>query len=562
MASFESVAIFVFSLAGGVGLIVLALQILSTALQNLGGQLIAALIRGLNNSVWRSFAIGGATSFLVHSGVSTATMGVSFVGTGALGVPQAVFFLLGTQLGTVLTPWIFTIDMGYLDLYLLGVGVLPMLHARWPVLGSVGRFIFAMGLLLLGYRLALQGVLDPEAFRRSLGLDDLILDGLTALLILLLSVGLSFLFRSRLALVGLACALVELQFLNTSSAILFVLGVNLGGALPVIMAGSRASVSGQRVAWLHFAFQVVALLLVLPAFESFVNANEVIVTYISEPLAASYLSGVAAVLMSHLTFNLLIVAVGVTARPFLWRLIERWIPTPKEKEMQQLRFHGQILSLPPSLSLALAHHEVEKMAAMVETVLELTDNWLKNKGAHIEDVERILKYESIADSVEEEVGEFLTHVNRLNLTAHQSRHVKILLRMADELESIADDCKSIFHRSVESETPLSKPLSEVQERLIQISSANLQMYEKFFEGLSERRGELFELPKDAEFQFTLQALSERQQFFSTLADFFNGDEQNFAIQQVEILQALSSIRSHTFNLYKEAQALAANHLLS
>src|SRR5690606_1846565 len=95
-------------------------------------------------------------------GTSASMMAVSFANSGLFSLGQMILFLLGSNLGTVFTVWLFALKTGPWAIYLLGAGVLPMIHARRDSLSSLGKALFALGLLLLAYQVMLSGLQQPH----------------------------------------------------------------------------------------------------------------------------------------------------------------------------------------------------------------------------------------------------------------------------------------------------------------------------------------------------------------------------------------------------------------
>jgi Na+/phosphate symporter len=125
------------------------------------------------------------------------------------------------------------------------------------------------------------------------------------------------------------------------------------------------------------------------------------------------------------------------------------------------------------------------MAAMVQTMLSLTESALKVGKIEAQDFRRVAKYEKITDNIQREVFAFLEAVMAAHLTAKQAKRVRSLLRMADELESIADQCLIITSHfqvmNMDGHDEVAQDLKDLANLLTEV----LRFYEISFAAVTE-----------------------------------------------------------------------------
>ena len=109
------------SALGGLCLFLFGMQIMAEALQRRAGGRLEGLLRRMTRSRWAGFFTGLAVTAAVQSSSAAMVMVVGFVNSGLLTLGQAVGVIMGTNVGTTVTPWL--LSLGGLE----GGGVLGRL---------------------------------------------------------------------------------------------------------------------------------------------------------------------------------------------------------------------------------------------------------------------------------------------------------------------------------------------------------------------------------------------------------------------------------------------------
>ncbi len=478
MENISTLTLFVTASLAGLGLTLLGTRLLSDGLQIIMGRHIRATMNRLGENSWNSISVGGLTSSMIQSRISAAVMAVSYAGSGLMNLQQLTLFLTGTALGTIISPWIFVIETGRLDLFFLALGILPMLYARWDQLAGVGRIVFAFGLMLLGFDIIAFGSGDPDALLILLR-DVFPLHGVLSLsdiiLIMVFSLTLSYLFRSSVALLGLTMALVYSGLFSVPVAVVLTIGFNLGATIIPVLTSRRSNLVARRgVAIYFFNHLIVAALLAfgyklyLPVLTTMANAIGSVTTAQSLMFAS-----VVCIPMTHVLFNIMAVVVSLLLRPLTLSLVLKLIPPPAKKQPQHLRFLGRPSHLAPSLAIEQANQEVKKLSAMVHSMLGMTVDLFQSEHESVD--QRIKKYESITDNILDELTVFIAKVMQASLSKRQSFEASCLLQVAIELEKIADCCEDIIDFQTSE-----KIFSEVAQELKSFFNTAFEAYEHIF----------------------------------------------------------------------------------
>ena len=255
---------------------------------------------------------------------------------------------------------------------------------------------------------------------------------------ILLVVVLSIFFRSTVALLVATMSLLASENISFVMASVFVLAINLGKALPVLRLSQKANVVAKKGALFHGMVHVITTFVLsffIPETFTLISKTQF---FFSDSASLNPLSYVA---INHLFYNLVAVSLGTLLFIPVGKIVNRLVGDAEEKEKQQLVFIGNTSHMSPSLAIEQVYQEIKKLAATLETMLQQTRAYIVDEDE--ESGKRILKYEKITDNVQDEIYDFLDKVMEVSLTPLQGRQIRTLSKMADELEFIADACKSI-----------------------------------------------------------------------------------------------------------------------
>ena len=163
-----------FELAGGIGLFLFGMHVMTTALREVAGQGARAVIARFTRTPLSGAVSGALSTAVLQSSTATMVTAIGFVGAGLMSFPQALGVILGTSAGTTITGWMvvllgFTLQVTALAMPVLLIAALARLFGR----GRAARAATAVaGLCLLFIGIALmqegldawQGRITPESF--------------------------------------------------------------------------------------------------------------------------------------------------------------------------------------------------------------------------------------------------------------------------------------------------------------------------------------------------------------------------------------------------------------
>ncbi|WP_262422753.1 Na/Pi cotransporter family protein [Brevundimonas denitrificans] len=250
------------SLLGGVGLFLLGMWLMTEGLKLAAGGALQAVLESWTRSAPRGFLAGVLITALLQSSSAVTVATLGFVNAGLLNLAQAVWLIIGANVGTTMTGWLVAlvgvkIDVAALALPLIGLGMLGRLAFRGRSrLFGAAQAMAGFGAFFLGV-----GVLQG-AFADLLGDMGHLFTGdatFAALLIALaLGVLVTVLTQSSSAAIALALTAAASGEIPLSMAAMAVIGTNIGTTSTAILAALSATPAARRVATAHVIFNVTA----------------------------------------------------------------------------------------------------------------------------------------------------------------------------------------------------------------------------------------------------------------------------------------------------------------
>ncbi len=407
---------------GAVALLLFGLsQVKDGVTRAFGMRLRTGLAQGTSGSV-RSFFAGFAATVALQSSTATALMIASFVEKGLVRPRMAQIVLLGANVGTAVTAWIVATGIDWLSPLVILAGVVLHRTGRSSARQGAGSALVGIGLMLLSLHL-LGLATEPMRTSPALGAFLKLLDGALPVA-LIFAAALAFISSSSLAIVVLILSLASTGNLSTSLVIALVLGANLGGAIPPVMATLSSSASARRVTVANLIVRAIGCLIALPV------AGAVAELLRMFPIPAGKLP-----VDIHLLFN---IALAILAWPFsnwLASLMTRLIPDEKKNEAGPLHLDDNALGT-PVIALSGATREVLRVGDLIEAMLIQVMNAFNDND--LSELKEVAKFEKQVDHLQQDVKLYLSRLGRQGLSADDGRRSIVIIDYAINLEHMGD----------------------------------------------------------------------------------------------------------------------------
>jgi len=413
--------IVIINLFGAVALLLFGLaQVKDGVNRAFGPRLRSGLATGTQSGV-RSFASGFVATVALQSSTATALTVASFVERDLIRARMAQIVLLGANVGTAVTAWIVATGIEWLSPLLILCGVALQRGGSSARKGG-GTALVGIGLMLLSLYL-LSSATEPMRDSPTLTAFVRLLDGAWPVA-LALTAALAVASSSSLAVVVLVLSMASTGILSTTLMIILILGANLGGAIPPVLATLSGPASARRITTGNLVVRAVGCAIALP-----------LASHVATALDGLPLDRLGLPVDIHLAFN---IALAVLAWPFsglLSEAMKKWIPAKEEEDTGPQYLDTEALST-PVVALANATREVLAVGDLVERMLIRVENAFQNNDltqlAEIEILERRV------DRIQQEVKVYLSKLGRDGSDADNGRRSIAIIDYVINLEHVGD----------------------------------------------------------------------------------------------------------------------------
>jgi len=443
----------VFSVIGSLTLFLFGMKLMSEALQKVTGSGMRRTISALSGNPVKGVLTGLGITSVVQFSSATVVVVVSLVNAGMLSLYESLGLIMGANIGTTVKSVIisfvgFGVNVDRLILPLIALA-LPFMFIRKRNYNAFGEIIIGIALLFFSLSFLRNAVPDlHHNVDLMLWMKEYTHLGIASVLLFVVTgIILTMIVQSSSAFIAFVFVLCQSGWLRFDLAAAMVIGANIGTTYTALLASLIANAAAKRAAMFHLLFNVFGAIWVLILFRPFLSVIDQIVIALQGASSFVQLSAIPLGLsLVHSGFNLFTTFILIGFVPSITRLLERIIPLKKEEKLQHtFTFIDAPIHSTSELSALQAHKEIVLFATNVQFMISSLPILLKEKDQSQYDqlFETIKKTEDLADKFEVEITNFITRLSEHELSDRTSLSVRIMQKIADDLESIADECMGL-----------------------------------------------------------------------------------------------------------------------
>jgi len=437
-----------FQALGGLGLFLFGIKIMSEGLQKVAGKKMRQILGMVSNNRFVGCGVGALVTSVVQSSSATTVMLLSFVDAGLLKLVQAMGVILGANIGTTVTAQFIAFKITEYALPAIVAGVLLKFF-----LGR-GKWVYA-GDVLLGFGLVFYGLSTMKAGFAPLKQDPNFVAFLTKfdadnlggiLLSVMAGTALTMILQSSSATVGITMALASQGLLNLETSVALILGDNIGTTITAELASVGASITAHQAARAHTLFNTLGVFNVILFFPLFIKLVLWLTSSLEgigspdlmiggqQPNIARYIAN------AHTMFNVVNALFFLMVLPYLIKITLWLTPGKVEEEALNELHHIKFMDIKfveiPSVALGQAGSEIKRMGDAVQFMYDEVVQSLKEKDT--KKLPKWRKREDALDILQREITLFLVGVMQGRISPEESKEVRSLIRMTNNLERIDD----------------------------------------------------------------------------------------------------------------------------
>ncbi|MHC5654051.1 Na/Pi cotransporter family protein [Stappia sp.] len=451
-------------LIGALALLLWGLRMVKTGVSRAFGPQLRRVLATATRTRVAAFGSGLIATLALQSSTAIALMTASFAGIGLINSMMAQAVMLGANVGTSLVTRLLALDLHWLSPVLIAVGFLAFSFSKSKPKRGLARAVLGLGLMLLS--LDLLGT----ATKPMLGSPTLLalmatLDAVPVVAVAIAAV-LALSCSSSLAVVLFTMALAAGGGVSPQTGIALVLGANLGGAVPPVLATLTQPALARRVTIGNLLVRLAGALAVLafiqPATAAFLSV------FHSDPAAL--------VVDTHILFNVLLSLVMLPLLGPMAKLMRQMLPEAQIAETGPKHLDKRFLDQ-PAQALAAAARETLRIGDRVALMLERNLQALKKNDASL--CAGIGGLDDEVDELNEAVKLYLSKLNRMPMPEREARRADEIISYAINLEHVGDivdtNLRDMIEKKIRYQLTFSPEGQEEIEAFYKITIDNLRL---------------------------------------------------------------------------------------
>ena len=140
----------IMGLLGGLALFLYGMQMMSQGLENAAGDKMKQILEKLTSNRLLGVLVGAVITAVIQSSSATTVMVVGFVNSGMMTLTQAIWIIMGANIGTTITGQLIALDVGVLAPFIAFVGVAILVFLKNERIHYIGNIVAGLGILFIG----------------------------------------------------------------------------------------------------------------------------------------------------------------------------------------------------------------------------------------------------------------------------------------------------------------------------------------------------------------------------------------------------------------------------
>ena len=445
-----------FSLAGGIGLFLYGMTVMSSGLKNACGDNLQVILEKATTNRVMAVLVGIATTVLIQSSAATDVMVIGFVNAEMMKLSQAIAVIMGANIGTTVTAQITAFNIAAYAPLLLFFGAVMYLFLKKSITKYIGEVILGFGMLFVGISImkeAIAPLAKSEAFTHIISTLD------NPVLAVLFGVAFTALLQSSSSSTVIFQTFAVQGILSYGTAVYLIIGAAIGSVTPNLLASLTTNRNGKRTAVLNLIFNIIRAGILLTLITLVPQILELIQSLSPNDIGRQ-------VANTHTIFAIIAVIIMLPFTNKLIWLVEKLIPVrPEESEQREdrsLKYMVNMRSMPSAMAISQTHLEVTRMGRIAAKNLRRSIECFFDYSP--EKAESVRKREESINILNNSIAEEMLHLRAMELSSENVRRVSMMNIAITDMERLSDHAENIveYVEELRSKKSSLSPTAEIE----------------------------------------------------------------------------------------------------
>ena len=421
----------VLALLGGLALFLYGMQMMSTGLEAAAGNRMKSILEKLTSNRVKGVLVGAAITAVIQSSSATTVMVVGFVNSGLMTLKQAVWVIMGANIGTTITGQLIALDIGAIAPLFAIAGVGAIMFIKSEKVHHISSIFAGLGILFMGMDMmgaAMSPLKESEAFISLMTKFD------NPLLGILVGALFTAVIQSSSASVGILQALASTGMIPLSSAVFVLFGQNIGTCITAVLASIGMKVNAKRTTVIHLLFNIIGTVLF--------TVICLVTPYVTWIEAMTPGDPVAQIANAHTVFNIVTTLLLLPFGTHMANIAVRILPDSKKADDEDLRlkyirpFESSYAIGHSAVAVSQVRDEVNRMRDMVAKNISDSFDSLVQYDEKLR--KKVSEREEYIDFLNKGISEYIVSLMASEMNMSDSRKINGYYAIISNLERIGD----------------------------------------------------------------------------------------------------------------------------
>lgn len=420
----------IFTMLGGLGLFLYGMHMMSVGLENVAGNSLKKILEKITSNRFVGVLIGAGITAVIQSSSATTVMVVGFVNSGLMKLNQAVWIIMGANIGTTITGQLIALNVQDLAPILIFAGVFCIQFIKNKRVQFIGEIVAGLGILFVGMGMmsdAMVPLRDYEPFVNLMTTFKNPFLGIMAGAIF------TAIIQSSSASIGILQALALSGAIQLDSAIYVLFGQNIGTCITAIIASFGASRGAKRTTLIHLLFNAIGTILFVSLCLMFPFTDFIVA--LSPNSVQSQIANV------HTVFNIATTALLLPFGNQLCRIVEYILPVTEDETDEMRTVYITDDDVPNFVAITQMTKEIGRMFDYAHQNINLAMTGLTKCTDKYN--EKIMRNEKYVDFLNTEITRFNAKVTVIDSNEHDSLLTNALFKITSSVERIGDHATNL-----------------------------------------------------------------------------------------------------------------------
>ena len=437
----------VLSLIAGVGIFLIACNMMSSNLEALGSKKLKALFAKTSKSRLVGVGVGAATTAVIQSSSATSVMVIGFVNAGIMTLAQAATVIFGANIGTTITGQLVALGMvgtgsvptSVIFATFAGIGAFILAFAKNDRLQKTGGIMAGFGMLFVGLSMMSDSMgyfSELEEVRNFLAIFE------NPFLLVLIGALFTAIVQSSSVMTSMAITMVVTGLISLNQGIYITMGSNIGTCVTALIAGLTSTKNAKRTALIHLIFNVSGVI-VFMLVGMFMRLGGVDYGFLFGKMFPH--APQIQLAMFHTIFNVATVIIVLPLTNLLVKLVTKIVPDKRgdsgQSDTPHFMFVEEHMLTNPPIAVQQTKREILQMAKIaldnfdISTEIVCTLDYAK--------VETFRANEKQLNFLNKELAKFIVELLKADLGEKDRVYLSTAFRSITDLERVGDYAENI-----------------------------------------------------------------------------------------------------------------------